>query len=111
MTGRCSLSADFGPSSEVIAGPIEANLILWGAVIEREFSGQSWLTFRQALSLSGNVRKGERGTTVVYADPQSMRRSAGRGCEGRATASGLIRITFIMEYIPIVVQRAGSLLR
>jgi hypothetical protein len=43
-------------------------LILWGAVIERGFSGQSWLTFRQALSLGGNVRKGERGTTVVYAD-------------------------------------------
>jgi antirestriction protein ArdC len=43
-------------------------LILWGAVIERGFSTQSWLTFRQALSLGGNVRKGERGTTVVYAD-------------------------------------------
>ena len=43
-------------------------LILWGAVIERGFPGQSWLTFRQALSLGGNVRKGERGTTVVYAD-------------------------------------------
>jgi antirestriction protein ArdC len=24
-------------------------LILWGAVIERGFSGQSWLTFRQAV--------------------------------------------------------------
>ena len=43
-------------------------LILWGAVIERGFSGQSWLTFRQALSQGGNVRKGERGTIVVYAD-------------------------------------------
>jgi len=43
-------------------------LILWGAVIERGFTGQSWLTFRQALSLGGHVRKGERGTTVVYAD-------------------------------------------
>jgi len=43
-------------------------LILWGAVIERGFAGQSWLTFRQALSLGGNVRKGERGATVVYAD-------------------------------------------
>jgi antirestriction protein ArdC len=43
-------------------------LILWGAVIERGFSGQSWLTFRQALSLGGYVRRGERGTTVVYAD-------------------------------------------
>jgi hypothetical protein len=43
-------------------------LILWGSVIEKEFAGQSWLTFRQALTLGGHVRKGERGTTVVYAD-------------------------------------------
>ncbi|WP_421928668.1 ArdC family protein [Neoaquamicrobium sediminum] len=43
-------------------------LLLWGAVVERGFPGQGWLTFRQALSLGGNVRKGERGTTVVYAD-------------------------------------------
>jgi antirestriction protein ArdC len=43
-------------------------LILWGAVIERDFPAQSWLTFRQALGLGGNVRRGEHGTTVVYAD-------------------------------------------
>ncbi|WP_311028646.1 ArdC family protein [Mesorhizobium koreense] len=43
-------------------------LILWGAVIEHAFPVQTWLTFRQALSLGGHVRKGERGTTVVYAD-------------------------------------------
>ena len=43
-------------------------LILWGAVIERGFAGQSWLTFRQAQSVGGHVRKGERGVTVVYAD-------------------------------------------
>ena len=54
-------------------------LILWGDVIECGFSGQSWLTFRQALGLGGNVRKGERGTTVVYADrfvPNDERRRA-----------------------------------
>src|SRR6516162_10617892 len=43
-------------------------LILWGAVIEHGFSTQNWLTFRQALSLGANVRKGEHGTIVVYAD-------------------------------------------
>ena len=43
-------------------------LILWIAVIERGFSCQRWLTFRQALGLGGHVRKGETGTTVVYAD-------------------------------------------
>ena len=43
-------------------------LILWGAVIEHGYPSQSWLTFRQALEAGGNVIKGERGTTVVYAD-------------------------------------------
>jgi antirestriction protein ArdC len=43
-------------------------LILWGAVIEKGFPSQHWLTFRQALELGGNVRKGERGTSVCYAD-------------------------------------------
>ena len=54
-------------------------LILWGAVTAHGFPGQSWLTFRQALALGGNVRKGERGTTVVYADrftPDDERRRA-----------------------------------
>ncbi len=54
-------------------------LILWGAVIQHGFPGQSWLTFRQALSLGGNVRKGEHGTTVVYADrftPEDEKRRA-----------------------------------
>ncbi|MCW8060826.1 ArdC family protein [Agrobacterium tumefaciens] len=54
-------------------------LILWGAVVEHGFPGQDWLTFRQALSLGGNVRKGERGTTVVYADrftPEDERKRA-----------------------------------
>jgi antirestriction protein ArdC len=54
-------------------------LILWGAAVARGFSCQSWLTFRQALSLGGNVRKGQRGTTVVYADrfvPDDERRRA-----------------------------------
>src|SRR5438445_4743168 len=54
-------------------------LILWGAVIEHGFSGQSWLTFCQVLGLGGHVRKGERGTSVVYADrftPEDERRRA-----------------------------------
>ena len=56
-------------------------LILWAAVIDRGFAGQSWITFRQALGLGGNVRKGEKGTTVVYADrftPDEERRRAER---------------------------------
>jgi antirestriction protein ArdC len=63
-------------------------LILWGAVIEHGFPVQSWLTFRQALSLGGHVRKGERGTTVVYADrfipDEERRRSQEAGEEAQA---------------------------
>lgn len=63
-------------------------LILWGAVIEHGFTGQSWLTFRQALSLGGHVRKGESGTTVVYADrfipDDEKRRAAENGEEAQA---------------------------
>jgi antirestriction protein ArdC len=63
-------------------------LILWGAVVERGFAGQSWLTFRQALGLGGNVRKGERGTTVVYADrfvpDDEKRRARESGDEAQA---------------------------
>jgi antirestriction protein ArdC len=43
-------------------------LILWSALAERGFTGQGWLTFRQALAIGGHVREGEKGTTVVYAD-------------------------------------------
>jgi antirestriction protein ArdC len=63
-------------------------LILWGAVVEHGFPGQSWLTFRQALALGGHVRKGERGTTVVYADrfipDDEMRRAEETGEEAQA---------------------------
>lgn len=43
-------------------------LLLWGAVIEKGYPSQIWLTYRQAKSLGGNVRKGERGEVICYAD-------------------------------------------
>lgn len=71
-------------------------LILWGAVIERGYPAQSWLTFRQALSLGGHVRKGERGTTVVYADrftPDDERRRAAETGEDAQAVPFLKRFT------------------
>ena len=70
-------------------------LILWGAVIEHGFPGQGWLTFRQALSLGGHVRKGERGTTVVYADrfvPDDEKRRA------RETGADAHAIPFLKRF-------------
>jgi antirestriction protein ArdC len=71
-------------------------LILWGAVIEHGFPAQSWLTFRQALSLGGNVRKGEHGTTVVYADrfvPDDEKRRAQENGEDAVAIPFLKRFT------------------
>ncbi|MBI1207273.1 MAG: DUF1738 domain-containing protein [Azospirillum sp.] len=63
-------------------------LILWDAVVRRGFTTQSWLTFRQALGLGGHVRKGETGTTVVFADrfvpPDERRRAERDGDEPEA---------------------------
>ena len=71
-------------------------LILWGAATEHGFTGQNWLTFRQALSLGGHVRKGERGTTVVYADrfvPACEKRRAYETGEEAQVVSFLKRFT------------------
>ncbi|WP_457355092.1 ArdC family protein [Sphingomonas sp. UYP23] len=57
-------------------------LMLWGAVIEQGYPSQAWLTFKQAITAGGAVRKGERGTTIVYADrfvPRQQRDAAVRG--------------------------------
>lgn len=43
-------------------------LLLWHAAAEQGFSCNDWLTFKQAKELGGSVRKGEKGTHVVYAD-------------------------------------------
>ncbi|WP_426025055.1 ArdC family protein [Brevundimonas sp. TSRC1-1] len=43
-------------------------LLLWSEAAVRGFTAPTWMTFRQALALGGHVRKGERGSTVVYAN-------------------------------------------
>ena len=71
-------------------------LILWGAVVQHGYPCQSWLTFRQALALGGHVRRGERGTTVVYADrfiPDDEKRRAGETCEDAQAIPFLKRFT------------------
>jgi antirestriction protein ArdC len=71
-------------------------LILWSTVIEHGFSTQNWLTFRQALGLGAHVRKGEHGTTVVYADrfvPDEERRRAERDRDEPSAIPFLKRFT------------------
>ena len=71
-------------------------LLLWGAAIEGGYCSQCWLTFRQALEAGGNVRKGEKGTTVVYADrfiPQAEKAKAAETGEDARAVPFLKRFT------------------
>lgn len=43
-------------------------LMLWSAAADRGYNLPHWMTFNQALELKANVRKGEKGTQIVYAD-------------------------------------------
>ena len=42
-------------------------LMLWASAMEGGYSCPIWLTYKQASVLGGQVRKGEKGTLVVYA--------------------------------------------
>lgn len=42
-------------------------LLLWAAASAKGYASPAWLTFRQAQHIGGSVRKGERGTAIVYA--------------------------------------------
>lgn len=43
-------------------------IMLWSAATVKGYACPLWLTFKQALELGGNVRKGETGELVVYAN-------------------------------------------
>ncbi|WP_332818972.1 ArdC family protein [Sphingopyxis sp.] len=43
-------------------------LILWAEVVAKGYASQRWLTYRQAEAAGGNVRRGEKGTVICYAD-------------------------------------------
>jgi len=43
-------------------------LSLWASATEQGFTAPTWMTYRQATELGGHVRKGEKGSPVVYAN-------------------------------------------
>jgi antirestriction protein ArdC len=40
----------------------------WAAAMEKGYNCPLWCTYKQAAELGGQVRKGEKGSLVVYAD-------------------------------------------
>ena len=43
-------------------------LSLWASAMAQNFAAPIWMTFRQAAELDAHIRKGEKGSLVVYAD-------------------------------------------
>lgn len=43
-------------------------IMLWSEAMERGYSAPIWMTFKQAQELGANIRKGEHGALVVYAN-------------------------------------------
>jgi antirestriction protein ArdC len=56
-------------------------LLLWTETVSRGFRSPTWMTFRQAAELGAHVRKGETGSTVVYANSIKKTETAENGDE------------------------------
>ncbi len=56
-------------------------VLLWCEAIEKGFESSQWMTYRQAQELGGQVRKGETGSLVVYADRFTRTETDDRGEE------------------------------
>lgn len=48
-------------------------LSLWASAVAQNFTAPIWMTFRQAAQLDGRIRKGARGSLVVYADSMTRK--------------------------------------
>lgn len=78
-------------------------LLLWSEAMARGFQSSTWMTFRQALALGGCVRKGETGSTVVYAGASARAETNEAGGEQRR------RISFLKAYTVFNVEQIDGL--
>jgi antirestriction protein ArdC len=88
-------------------------LILWGQLFECGFTSQDWLTFRQALSLGGSIRKGEHGVSVCYADkfiPKGERSKEGSGAVEATQGEGEPQaVPFLRRYTVFNIAQCDNL--
>lgn len=75
-------------------------VLLWMAQDEGGFTANRWLTFKQAKEAGGNVRKGERGTMVVFVS-HMVREDEKTGEE--------VRIPFLKKYTVFNVEQCEGL--
>ncbi|MGH7973766.1 MAG: ArdC-like ssDNA-binding domain-containing protein, partial [Limisphaerales bacterium] len=54
-------------------------LLLWGEAVAQGYAAPVWMTYKQAQELGGQVRNGEQGSLVVYANSISRTETNGKG--------------------------------
>ena len=78
-------------------------LMLWGAAMEAGYLSPYWMTFKQAKELGANVKKGERGNQVVYANKITKTEEQEDGSEEERT------IPFMKAYTVFNVEQIEGL--
>lgn len=79
-------------------------LLLWAEAAARGYGAATWMTYRQAQALGGQVRRGERGATVVYAD-----RIVRTGADEETGAEVAREISFLKVYTVFNVEQIEGL--
>lgn len=81
-------------------------LILWAEVVAKGYASQRWLTYRQTDAAGGNVRRGEKGTVICYADrfTPKAEADAARG-EDRAVR----QVAFLKRFVVFNIDQCEGL--
>ena len=78
-------------------------LLLWGEAQAKGFCSPSWMTYKQAQELGGQVKKGEAGLLVVYADRYTKSETNERGEEAER------EVAFMKGYTVFNVEQIDGL--
>jgi antirestriction protein ArdC len=78
-------------------------LMLWAAAMEKGYVAPLWLTYKQAAELGGQVRKGEKGSLVIYANRITKTATDDKGADVE------IEIPFMKGYTVFNAEQIGGL--
>lgn len=78
-------------------------ILLWAASVATGYTAPIWMTYKQAQALGGQVRKGAKGETVVYADKLRRTETDDKGEERE------VAIPFLKAYTVFNVEQVEGL--
>ncbi len=81
-------------------------LILWAEGVANGYASQRWLTYRQAETSGGNVRRGEKGTVICYADRFTPKAEVE---EARSEDRAARQVAFLKRFVVFNVDQCEGL--